>query len=93
MRAHHTDGELISDPATLRHVGADAGLPEDAVEELLASDAYGEQVRVDEHTAQQLGIDAVPFFVIDRRLAVRGAADAEQLLQALRQVGESAPAT
>ena len=93
MRAHHTDGEVISDPETLRRIGADVGLPEGAVEELFASDAHGEQVRVDEHTAQQLGIDAVPFFVIDRRLAVRGAADAEQLLQALRQVGESAPAT
>lgn len=93
MRAHHTDGELISDPATLRRIGADAGLPGDAVEELLATDAYGEQVRVDEHTAQQLGIDAVPFFVIDRRLAVRGAADAEQLVQALQQVAESAPLT
>jgi predicted DsbA family dithiol-disulfide isomerase len=90
MRAYLTDGELVSDHAVLRRLGAEVGLPADAVEELLAGGAYGEQVRQDEYTAQQLGIDAVPFFIIDRRLAVRGALDAPQLLGALQQAARAA---
>ena len=89
MRAHHTDGELVSDHAVLLRLAAETGLPPDAVEEMLAGDAYGQQVREDEHTAQRLGIDAVPFFIIDRRLAARGALDAPQLLGALQQAAAS----
>lgn len=89
MRARHTDGELVSDHAVLRRLAAETGLPADAVQELLAGDAYGRQVREDEHTAQRLGIDAVPFFIIDQRLAARGALDAPQLLGALRQAAAS----
>ena len=90
MRAYLTDGELISDHAVLRRIGGEAGLPTGAVEEMLAGDAYGEPVREDEYTAQQLGIDAVPFFIIDRRVAVRGALDAPQMLEALQQAAGAA---
>ncbi len=89
MRAFHTEGELISDHAVLQRLGSEIGLPEDAVAQMLASRALGEQVREDEQTAQQLGIDAVPFFIIDRRLAARGALDALQLLGALQQAAGS----
>jgi predicted DsbA family dithiol-disulfide isomerase len=90
MRAYFRDGELISDHTVLQRIGEQSGLPAASVQEMLASDAFGEQVRQDEVTAQQLGIDAVPFFVIDRRLAVRGALDAPQLLDALRQAAQLA---
>ena len=89
MRAFHTDGELISDHSVLRRLGVETGLPQDAVEEMLAGDSYGEQVREDEHTARRLGIDAVPFFIIERRLAARGALDAPQMLGALQQAAGS----
>ncbi len=89
MRAHHTDGELVSDHDVLLRLATETGLPGDAVQEMLAGDAYGQQVREDEYTAQRLGIDAVPFFIIDRRLAARGALDAPQLLGALRQAAAS----
>lgn len=90
MRGYLTEGELISDPGTLRRLALEVGLPEARVEELLAGDAFGEQVRLDEYTAQRLGIDAVPFFVFDRRLAVRGAQDSALLLQALHRAAGAA---
>ncbi len=89
MRAYHTEGALISDHEVLHRLGTEVGLPGGDVDELLAGDAYGEAVREDEYTAQQLGIDAVPFFIIDRRLAIRGALDAAQLLGALQQAAGS----
>jgi predicted DsbA family dithiol-disulfide isomerase len=89
MRAYLTEGELISDHATLRRLALEVGLPEDGVEELLAGDAYAEEVRVDEYTASRLGISAVPFFVIDRSLGAAGAQPAEQLLELLRRGWEA----
>lgn len=90
MRAYLTDGELISDPGTLRRLAGELGLPEERVQELLASDAFAEPVRVDEYTAQRLGIDAVPFFILDRRLAIRGALEPGEMLHALRQAASAA---
>ncbi len=85
MRAYHSDGELISDRDVLLALGIETGLPENAIEQMLEGNSYDEQVREDERTAQQLRIDAVPFFIIDRRLAARGALDAPQMLGALQQ--------
>jgi len=84
MRAYLTEGELISDHRTLRRLALDVGLGEGPVDELLAGDRFAEQVRTDEYTAHRLGIDAVPFFVVDRAYAAAGAQPAELLLELLR---------
>jgi hypothetical protein len=55
----------------------EAGLPEDEVVELLATERFAEEVRDDERTAAALGISAVPFFVVDRAIAASGAQPAE----------------
>jgi len=60
--------------------------------ELLAGDAFSDEVRTDEYTASRLGIDGVPFFVFDRRYAVKGAQSSEHLLEALRRAHEEAAA-
>ena len=67
MRAYLTEGELISDHATLERIGVDAGLPAAEVRDMLAGDRYTAEVRDDESTGAALGISGVPFFVVDRR--------------------------
>jgi len=90
MRAYFTDGELVSDHATLRRLALEVGLPATEVDELLAGDELAEDVRTDEYTAAQLGIDAVPFFVVDRRYAARGAQPAEYLAEVLQRAAADA---
>jgi len=90
MRAYFTDGELVSDHATLRRLALDVGLPAAEVDELLAGEEFAQDVRTDEHTAAQLGIDAVPFFVVARRYAAKGAQPAEYLTQVLQQAAADA---
>ncbi len=51
MRAYLTEGELISDRATLRGLALEVGLPEEPVDELLAGERFAEEVRTDEYTA------------------------------------------
>src|SRR3954470_3607447 len=85
MRAHFTDGELVSDPAVLARLAGEAGLPSDEVSELLAGDRFADAVRDDERSAAALGIHAVPFFVVDRKVAAAGAQPPEVLGELLRR--------
>ena len=91
MRAYLSEGELISDHATLERLAIEAGLPGDEARAVLASDRYAAEVRDDERTAAQFGINAVPFFVADRAIGASGAHPPEQLLALLRQARASNP--
>ena len=89
MRAYHTEGESIGDTETLRRLAVEVGLPEDEVRDVLASDRYAADVREDERTAVSLGINAVPFFVVDRRMGAAGAHPAQALGELLRRGWEA----
>jgi predicted DsbA family dithiol-disulfide isomerase len=89
MRAYFTEGELIGDAEALARIALEVGLPEDEVRELLAGDRYAQEVREDERTAMSLGINAVPFFVVDRRIGAAGAHPAEALGELLRRGWEA----
>jgi predicted DsbA family dithiol-disulfide isomerase len=83
QRAYLTDGELLSDHETLARLAAEVGVP--GAEEMLASDRYTAEVRDDERLAQEIGITAVPTFVVDRRVAVAGAQQPEVLRELLQR--------
>lgn len=92
FHAHFAEGRNLADPATLVRAGAAGGLTEDAVKALLAGTDGGQQVQADMGQARQIGISAVPFFVLDGRLAVRGAQPPEAFAAAIRQALGHAPA-
>ena len=91
MRAYLTEGQLIGDHAVLTGLATEVGLPEDEVRDMLASERFASEVREDERTAQRIGIQAVPFFVVDRAVGVSGAHPPEALLQLLRRGRELNP--
>ena len=93
MRAYFTEGEAVGVPDTLVRLGAEVGLAEERVREVLNGDAYASDVRADEERARSFGISGVPFFAIDERYGVSGAQPADVLLGALRQAYEEAEAT
>ena len=79
MRAYLTEGQAIGDPEVLERLAVEAGLPEAEVRETLTTERFAEEVRDDERTAGALGIHAVPFFVVDRRVGASGAHPPEAL--------------
>jgi predicted DsbA family dithiol-disulfide isomerase len=89
MRAYFTEGELIADTATLARLALDVDLPQDEVTEVLATDRYGAEVRDDERSAASLGIHAVPFIAVDRRIGAAGARPPEALGELLRRGWEA----
>jgi predicted DsbA family dithiol-disulfide isomerase len=89
MRAYLTEGELMADHETLARIGAEVGIPQDEVYETLAGNSYADAVRADESTAAQLGISAVPTFVIDRAMGAAGAHPPDALLDLLNKGWEA----
>ena len=83
--AHFINGQNIDDHAVLIQTGMSAGLEKMAIEEMLNSYEFSNEVRADEQIAQQIGITGVPFFVFDQKLAVSGAQAPETFLGAMEQ--------
>jgi len=73
FRGYMSEGAAIGNPQELQRMAVEAGLDAGEVREVLASDRFATEVRADEQDARELGINGVPFFVIDERLAVSGA--------------------
>ncbi len=90
LRAQLTEGELLEDADTLARLGGEIGLPEADVREVLATGALAEGVEEDFALAHALGINAVPFFVFDRRYGVAGAQPADVFLEVLGRVRDEA---
>lgn len=88
MRGWYSEGAAIGDPDTLVGLAVEGGLDEVDVREMLGSDAYGYDVRADEATANQIGVTAVPTFVLDQKFAVTGAQPVDGLLRALELTWE-----
>jgi predicted DsbA family dithiol-disulfide isomerase len=92
MRAYFTEGELIADQEALVRMASDVGISKLETRTVLAGKRYADEVRADEAIAEQLGIAAVPTFVVNRKLAMSGANPPDQLLALLRQGWEQDPA-
>jgi predicted DsbA family dithiol-disulfide isomerase len=88
FKAYFTEGAVISDAGTLTKLAVEIGLEETEVKQVLASDAYANEVRFDIYEAQQLGCSGVPFFVFDRKMAVPGAVDAKVFSEVLDEAYE-----
>ena len=86
--AYFTQGRSVQDHESILDIASEIGLDTAEVEAVLKSDRYAADVRADEQLARQLGINGVPFFLIESKWAVSGAQPAEMLVQALRQVWE-----
>jgi predicted DsbA family dithiol-disulfide isomerase len=85
FRGYLTEGAAIGLPEEVERLAVDAGLDADEVAEVLASDAYADEVRADEAAAHQMGATGVPFFVFDGRYAVGGAQPPDALLEVLQR--------
>ena len=85
LRAYFEEGELIGDEATLTRLAVEVGVDGGEAAEALSSGRFAEDVREDERIAGEIGISAVPTFVVGRAIGVSGAQPPEVLLDLLRE--------
>jgi predicted DsbA family dithiol-disulfide isomerase len=86
MEAYWEEAQDIGDPDVLRRESAKVGLEPDDVERVLTTDEYGDRVARATHEAHSIGANAVPAFLLDRRLLVLGAQPRELFEQAYAQL-------
>ena len=84
MDAYWAEALDIGDRDVLRALAAEIGVP--GGDEVLAGDAYAEDVRSSTAEAHSLGINGIPAFLLDRRLLVLGAHPKETFEQAFAQL-------
>lgn len=78
--AHFTQGLDIGSTATLLDVAGDAGLARAEAADYLESEADIAAIRGSDQQARQLGVQAVPCFVFDRRYALSGAQEPQAFM-------------
>jgi predicted DsbA family dithiol-disulfide isomerase len=83
--AYFTDGKNIDDINTLVQIAGETGLDTTEARQVLAGNQYADEVKQDIKEAGQLGARGVPFFVMDRSVAVSGAQDSKAFLKTLEQ--------
>src|SRR5699024_3463426 len=89
LYANFTESKDVGDHETLAAIAGDVGLDRDeALKVLQDADAYHDDVKADIAEAQQLGIQGVPYFIINRKYARSGAQPVEAFTQALEKVWE-----
>lgn len=77
FRAYFTDGRDPNERGTLAEIAAAAGLDADEVALYLGRDSGVEEVWESQEEARRLGVNSVPFYVVDGRYAVVGGQSAE----------------
>ncbi|WP_201307033.1 DsbA family oxidoreductase [Companilactobacillus farciminis] len=85
-QVYFSNGESIADHDVLTKAATEAGLDTEEVSSVLSDDKYLKEVRADEMEAQQLGIHAAPFFVINNKYGISGAQPYEVMLDALKKI-------
>jgi predicted DsbA family dithiol-disulfide isomerase len=86
LRAYHGEGRNVSDASVLTAIVDEAGLDTARATQILASDEYANEVRVQERFYRERGINAVPSAIFNDRHLIQGGQPPEAFEQALRQL-------
>jgi predicted DsbA family dithiol-disulfide isomerase len=90
MDAYWSEGQDIGKVDVLRRLATEVALPADDVEDVLSGERYRDRIEGSTAQAVTIGANAVPAFLLDRRLLVLGAQPEELFEQAFERLQESA---
>jgi predicted DsbA family dithiol-disulfide isomerase len=84
FRAYFTEGRNVGQHDVLAEIASEAGLPKAEADAFLDSVTGAKEVSEEVNKGLELGLEGVPFFVVNGVPAVAGAQDAEAFLQAFQ---------
>lgn len=88
MQSYFVDSKNISNVEVLAETAEAAGLSKVEARDVLASEQFHEDVEADIAEARQIGVQGVPFFVINRKYAISGAQPLEAFVDSIREIAE-----
>lgn len=83
FKAYFIEGKDLIQRGTQIEILESLGLTEADLEEALQQEIYAEAVHADIQEAKEIGVQGVPFFVLNRKYAVSGAQAPEGFLEAI----------
>ena len=86
FQAHFTEGQFIGSNDVLVKLAEEVGLNGEDALAILQGEQYTEDVRNDQQFAREIGVQGVPFFVINRKYAISGAQPLELFIDTLNKV-------
>ncbi len=89
MHAYWSEAADLGDDAVLLDLVGEAGLDRAEAEAVIAEGRYADRIADSTQEANRHGINAIPAFVLDRRLLVLGAQPEERFEQAVAQLEEA----
>jgi predicted DsbA family dithiol-disulfide isomerase len=92
LSAFFVEGRDLTDAGTLVRVAESAGLDRKEAEAALADEELRRAVAEEENKARAMGVNGVPFFIFNQRLAVEGAQPPEVLLKAMLEAEKESAA-
>jgi len=88
LRAYFTDARNIADVAVLVAAAKEAGLDEKEAREILESDRYAAETRLEEQAWLAAGINSVPAIVVNRTYLISGGQPPEVFEAHLREMAQ-----
>jgi len=92
LKAFFVDSLDLTDDKALVKIASEAGLDRGEAEATLADEDLRGAVAEEEEKARAMGVNGVPFFIFNRRLAVEGAQPPDILLDAMLEAEKEAAA-
>lgn len=88
LHGYFVEGEQIDTEEVLLAVAKEAGLDAEQTKAMLNSDDFTDQVQADIEEAREIGVQGVPFFVVNRKYAISGAQSTEAFVEALEKIAK-----
>ncbi len=85
FRRYFLEGADLTSRQTLAEIAQQAGLDRVEVASYLASDADRELVEEQDRRARAIGVEGVPFFIFNQRVALSGAQPPEVMVEAMEK--------
>ncbi|MBO0141878.1 DsbA family oxidoreductase [Agrobacterium sp. Ap1] len=86
FKANFEDGRNVGDHTVLAEIAESCSMNRKLIENLLASDADKDLILGEIDAAQKMGVNGVPFFIMDGQYAISGAQTPDVLADAFRDI-------
>lgn len=88
LKAHFIEYQSLNDEKVLLDIAEEAGLSRESAKKALNSKEYIAAVNTDIEEAEKIGIQGVPFFVIEHKYGISGAQPQEVFQETLKKVAD-----
>ena len=93
FQRYFVEGANLADKQTLADIAQQAGMDRDEAAAYLASDADRALIEEQDQRARAIGVEGVPFFIFNQRLALSGAQPPDVIVEAMEKALEEVAAT